>query len=164
MGQSKKKRMRLTPVLPGIPTWGFEPACDLPEFEIDTKRATPMKVGGVNFQITGAEGDPVPTTETVLYFLEWANGSDDIALAMEIAVAHMIAKKALSDPFWRFDRYRSRIDEYIETVWLIAQAVYEENSHLQVPHEGARCRDGKPRGYYFPGIRWSSAKIPKREA
>lgn len=82
---------------------------------------------------------------------------------MEIVVAHIIAEKALSDPFWRMDRYKTRIDEYLMTIFIMAQHVYEANAALQLPYDGSRfvTKGQRRRGLGLHGEEFISGLIPE---
>jgi hypothetical protein len=49
-----------------------------------------------------------------------------------VAAAHQVAAHALDDPFFKRDRFKTRIDEWLHGIWELAQDIYEHSRDLQV--------------------------------
>lgn len=73
------------------------------------------------------------------------------AFMVETAYAHLVAQKALEDPFFRCDRFQTRIDEWLYPTWEEAQEIYEANAKLQAPYAGARTPAEDAVGLGFRG-------------
>jgi len=89
-----------------------------------------------------------------------------VAHAVCVAAAHVIAKIAIEDPYFRPDRFKTRVDEWVyHRVWSLAQEIYEANAAYQIPEQAAMCSPQKTaRGMGIRGEDWSSGRIFPRVA
>lgn len=89
-------------------------------------------------------------------FIQKALTETEFSILVEIAAAHIVASKALSDPWFRMDRYKTRIDEWVMPIWELAQEIYENNADLALPYQGARSPTRRAVGLEAAGRRWAS--------
>lgn len=100
-------------------------------------------------------------SDKLAWFISKALRDPRFKFYVEVAAAHIVAAKALSDKWYRVDRFKTRIDEWVMPVWDLAQEIYELNSHMVAPYEGARRRSRSAVGLERLRRKWASAKFER---
>lgn len=67
----------------------------------------------------------------VIDFVGQAFEAPRLRFLVKVAFAHLVAKNALEDPYFKCQDYRTRIDENLSSVWELAQDIYEHNRQFQ---------------------------------
>ena len=114
----------------------------------------PVVRATVVWTTSGPDADYGDVTENeVADFVKKAMTDGRHRYLVKVATAHIIAQAALEDPWFRADRYATRIDEYLLSIWELAQEIYEHNADLQVqewPPIYTRPLRKRLQGFYRP--------------
>lgn len=119
-------KARLVPVIPKM--FQGEVSTVLPRPAPPDRRRTPLEA---SFVLGLPHLKPLPGLYAMsIDVVNDALRDERVGTAVQIAAAHVVATNAIIDPYFRGDRFKSRVDEWMFMMWCVAQEVFEANAHF----------------------------------
>ena len=166
MKKSSKPRVQarkaeMVAVFPELHVWpGVDNDPPIQSFVLAEREPITAQTG---WSVTADQAPDLMTTGEVHDFVQRALTDSKFGMMVEIAAAHLVAMKALSDPWFRMDRYKTRVDEHVGLIWELAQEIFEANADRAALYHGARHPSRRAVGLEPHGRKWASGDRTRAE-